>query len=321
MIKEKLKYSQVSLLTDIKRHTLNARARTLFEKNQISRSPGNQALLSPSQVRKLIEDCCNKLYGKVIYIGNLKGGVGKTTLSYLLASAASCLGIKTCAIDLDVQANLTKQFIDQKDNNKLVFLDLIEDKAKISDITIKLSENFDFIPSSLKNSLIQKALSMQSPKNHSKWLNDLCLNHLRETYELIIIDTPPQLTTLNSVFCLCLNDSDNVLIPACAEQFSVMGVQMFLDDIISIRQSYEMSSNPNITIVMNRFMQNQKNNLQMLVEMGETYQGMLSEVIIKDSARIKEMINNRTPVSQVKQRKEIYETIRFLLEELKILKQ
>ena len=137
---------------------------------------------------------------------------------------------------------------------------------------------------------------------------------------MIIIDTPPSLETLNSVFCLCLDERDQITIPACAEDFSVMGVQMFLDDVISIRNSFQATSNPKVSIVMNRFFQNQKTNLEMLVKMGQEHEGMLSEVIIRDSAKLREMMNKKTPLGQLKHGKEIYEIISNLLQEFNILK-
>jgi chromosome partitioning protein len=319
MSNEILRFSQVAALVKLKRHTVNARAKTLFKEKDLKRSQGNQILLKPQQVKKIVSDRLHELKGKIIYIGNLKGGVGKTTLAYLLTNAASSLGIKTCTIDLDVQANLTKQYLDI-DVKQPVFFDIIDNKKKIKDTIVKISPTLDFIPSSLKNSLIQKSLSMQSPKHHLSWFNSLCLDYLRSKYDLIVVDTPPHLTTLNSVFCLCLTKQDHIIIPACAEGFSAMGVQMFLDDILSIRESYKVKNNPKTSIIMNRFFQNQKTNLEMLVSMGQEYGKMLSEIIIRDSAKIREIINNKTSLGDLKQGKEVYDIISSLLEEFNILK-
>lgn len=318
MIDGTMRFSQVSLLTGLKRHAINARAKAAFANNELKRSSGNQILLYPPQVKKIIDDRLLTTKGKVIYIGNLKGGVGKTTLAYLLINSISTLGLKTCAIDLDVQANLTQQYINI-DVNQPVFYDVIENKMPIQNVLIELSPTLDLIPSSLKNSLIQKSLSMQAPKHHLSWFNTLCLNYLRSHYDVIIVDTPPHLTTLNSVFCLCLENHDHIAIPACAEEFSIMGVQMFLDDILAIRASYQKESNPNISIILNRFFQTQKNNLEMLVKMGQQYGEMLSEIIIKDSAKIREIVNNKTPIGELKQSKDVYETISNLLYEFGIL--
>lgn len=314
-----LRFSQIALLTGLKRHAINARARSVFEKKDLKRSMGNQILLDSKQVKKLIEDRLSTISSKVIYIGNLKGGVGKTTLAYLLINSISMMGLKTCAIDLDVQANLTRQYLNI-DVNQPVFFDVVDNKLSVKDVIMPLSNTLHFIPSSLKNSLIQKSLSMQSPKHHLTWFNSLCLDYLRANYDVIIVDTPPHLTTLNSVFCLCLGNNDHIAIPACAEDFSVMGVQMFLEDILSIRESYKMSTNPKISIIMNRFFQTQKTNLEMLVKMGQMYGGMLSEIIIRDSAKIREIVNNKTAIGDIKHGKDVYETIASLLHEFGILK-
>jgi chromosome partitioning protein len=314
-----MRFSQIGLLTGLKRHAINARAKAAFNNSDLERSPGNQILLNAAQVKKLIEDRLSDTKGKVIYIGNLKGGVGKTTLAYLLVNSISMLGLKTCAIDLDVQANLTQQFT-SIDVTQPVFHDVIDNKLPIRDVVMNISPTLDLIPSSLKNSLIQKSLAMQAPKHHLSWFNDLCLTYLRSVYDVVVIDTPPSLTTLNSVFCLCLENQDHIAIPACAEDFSMMGVQMFLDDILAIRDSYKTTANPKISIIMNRFFQTQKTNLEMLVKMGQQYGKMLSEIIIRDSAKIREIINNKTAIGEIKQGKDVYETISSLLLEFEILK-
>lgn len=315
-----LRLSQISNLTGLKRHALNARVKTLFKDEELTRSPGNQILLKSSQIKQVMHDKINEDSGKVIYIGNLKGGVGKTTISYLLIKILSSFGLKICAIDLDVQSNLTSQFIALKPDQP-VFFDIIDNKkCKLSDIIISLSDTLDLIPSSLKNSLIQKSLSMQAPKHHLDWFNNLCLEELRLNYNIIIVDTPPHLTTLNSVFCLCLKNNDHIVIPACADEFSIMGVEMFLEDILSIRASYKVNSNPKISIIMNRFFQNQKNNLEMLVKIGQQYEGMLSEMIIRDSAKIREVVNNKMLLIDIKQGKELYEIMSALLTEFNVLK-
>ena len=319
MDNETMRFSQIGMLTGLKRHTVNARAKSTFNNSDLKRSLGNRVLLNPEQVKELIKDQLTDVKGKIIYIGNLKGGVGKTTIAYLLINTLSAIGLKVCAIDLDVQANLTQQYM-KIDVNQPVFYELIDNKVPITDVIVNISPTLDIIPSSLKNSLIQKSLSMQSPKHHLSWFNGLCLDHLRKNYDVIIIDTPPHLTTLNSVFCLCLENNDHIAIPACAEDFSIMGVQMFLDDILSIRESYKLSTSPKTSIIINRFFQTQKTNLEMLVKIGQQYGKMLSEMIIRDSAKIREVVNNKIPIGEIVQGKEIYETISNLLYEFEILK-
>jgi cellulose biosynthesis protein BcsQ len=50
-----------------------------------------------------------------IALFNNKGGVGKTTLTYHLAHMFQRLGVRTLAVDLDPQSNLTAAFLDEDD--------------------------------------------------------------------------------------------------------------------------------------------------------------------------------------------------------------
>ena len=256
--------------------------------------------------------------GKVIYIGNLKGGVGKTTLSYLLSDSLSTLGIKTCIIDLDVQANLTNQYINISPEQP-VFFDLIDGKKRISDIILKINDTLSIVPSSLRNSLIEKALTLQTPKHYLSWFNSLCLDYLRKQYDVILVDTPPSLSTLNSVFCLALKPTDSIVVPVCPEEFSMMGVQMFLNDVNEIRTSYSINEDPQTIIVMNKFFQNQKTNLEVLMKMGNLFGDLFCDAVIKDSAKLREIINDKIRISDIKSGKEIYQTLNELLAKLNII--
>jgi len=100
----------------------------------------------------------------------------------------------------------------------------------------------------------------------------------------------------------------------------MMGVKMLLEDIIEIRESYGIPDNTNFTVIMNRFFQNQKTNLEMLVKMGQEYQEILSEVVIRDSAKIRELMNNKIKINKLKQGKEIYEQLNGIMQDLNILK-
>ena len=313
-----LRLSQISELVGIKRHTLNARTHSIFDKADLDRTSGNNIILTSAQIKQLISDRTILSHGKVIYIGNLKGGVGKTTLSYLLSDALSTLGMRTCVIDLDVQANLTNQYININTEQK-VFFDLIDNSSNISDIIVYLNDTLSIIPSSLKNSLIEKSLTMQSPKHYLAWFNNLCLDYLRSNFDVIVVDTPPSLSTLNSVFCLALNPTDSIVVPVCPEEFSIMGVQMFLEDVNDIRSSYGINNDPQTIIVMNKFFQNQKTNLEVLMKMGNLFGDLFCDAVIKDSAKLREIINDKIRISDIKSGKEIYQTICELLSNLNII--
>ena len=73
-----LKISQIANITGIKKHTLSARIKSKFSDNQIKRNKGNQILVNSEQIKQITNsDELIRKKGKIIYIGNLKGGVGK----------------------------------------------------------------------------------------------------------------------------------------------------------------------------------------------------------------------------------------------------
>lgn len=311
----------VSRLARFNAPALRARVATLLDTATVVRigKKNKKTLLQPEQVIKTIGEKFNLPNGKIIYIGNLKGGVGKTTIAYLLIETLSALGFKTCAIDLDIQANLTRQF-SYLNVDAPVFADMIDKKCTISDLIVNISPTLDLIPSSLKNSLIPRSLAVQPPKHYLKWLNALCLTYLRSEYNVIVIDTPPSLSTLNSVFCLCLNNNDNLVIPACADEFSLQGIEMFLEDVQSIRESFAAKSNPKTSIIMNKFFQNQTNNLEALSKVRKIYPEMLSKLVIKDSAKIREIVSNKMQLGETTKNHDLFEILATLLDEFSLFK-
>ena len=92
----------------------------------------------------------------------VKGGVGKTSLSYSLAIRATHYGAKVLLIDLDQQGNLTRSLVlDTKDNK--VFLDIVRDNFPIENTIIQINENLDLLPSNLNNSRLDLELSQSNP--------------------------------------------------------------------------------------------------------------------------------------------------------------
>ena len=55
--------------------------------------------------------------------------------------------------------------------------------------------------------------------------------------------------------------------------------------------------------------------------MGQSYGDMLSETIITDNAKVREVINSKINIGDIKLGKEIYEVVSSLLQEFNILKQ
>jgi chromosome partitioning protein len=320
-----MKLSILSQISGIPRHTLTARINSKFSKEEVGRDNSNHITLTPEQCRECLSSDLINPKGKIIRVGNLKGGVGKTSISYLMSDALSSLGLKVCMVDFDIQMNLTSLFL-PKEKNRLVFLDAVigtEHKKDISEIIIKINEHLSIIPSSLRNSLIEKELISQSSQHQLHWLNDICFSYLRENFDVIILDTPPDLSTLNSVTGLCLTSNDNFIFPVDPDVFAFDGVDLVLNDVKKIRKSYRVkaSENPEMSIVMNRFDQTVKEDLRALMEAHNRFDNGLSETIIRKMAKFKEYVKNKIPIDELSRSKELFKIMNGLLVQTGLLKQ
>lgn len=183
--------------------------------------------------------------GKVISLVNQKGGVGKTTTSINLSSSLGYLGKKVLLIDLDPQSNTTTGLGLNKYNVKKSIYEVINGTCSIKEAIIKTPyNNLSVIPSSISLAgvdmeLIQKEINSENFKKCDQLKNQI--NLIRERYDYIIIDCPPQLGLLTTN---ALAASDSVIIPVQCEYFALEGVNQLLNTIVLTRNKI----NPNLDI-------------------------------------------------------------------------
>lgn len=163
---------------------------------------------------------------KTIAIINQKGGVGKSTTAFTLASGLKNKGYKTLCIDMDAQGNLS--YTADANDDLLTIYDLLAEDADINQ-AIQHNKNFDLIASS-------KALS-----GADGFITDIgkeyklkeILESVKNNYDYIIIDTPPALgiLTVNA-----LTACDSVIIPAQADIYSLQGIEQLSKTIQPIKK-------------------------------------------------------------------------------------
>jgi len=180
---------------------------------------------------------------RTITFFNNKGGVGKTTTVYHVAWMLSQLGIRTIAVDLDPQSNLTSMFLtdDQLEsfyekNVPVTILDAITpivngDPAIPVHIEL-ITENLGLLLGNLALSTFEDALS-------DAWLK--CLNGEMYSFritsifktiieeaasrfkaEIILIDVGPNLGAINRAITI---SSDYIIMPAAPDLFSLQGIK------------------------------------------------------------------------------------------------
>ncbi|MBQ4262830.1 MAG: ParA family protein [Bacilli bacterium] len=183
--------------------------------------------------------------GKIISLVNQKGGVGKTTTSINLSNSLGHLGKKTLLIDLDPQSNSTTGLgVDRVKISKSIY-NVIMGDCKVEDAIIKTPyKNLSIIPALIDLAgvdieLIQ--IGVQDKEFRVTEQLKKALQEVRNRYDFIIIDCPPNLGILTTN---ALAASDSVLIPIQCEYYSLEGVNQLLHTILKIQNNV----NPNLDI-------------------------------------------------------------------------
>ncbi len=135
--------------------------------------------------------------GKIIMIGAMKGGVGKSVTVFNLAYSLQKKGKKVLAVDFDPQSNLTTCFGAEDVDVAIgdLILNVIEDEELPERKEYIWERNgVDFIPASIGLSAVEAKLRLEM--GTEKMLAAI-LEPLRDEYDFILIDTSPFLGTLN----------------------------------------------------------------------------------------------------------------------------
>ncbi|CAE6794189.1 hypothetical protein R70006_04992 [Paraburkholderia domus] len=188
--------------------------------------------------------------GKVIAIGNFKGGVTKTTTSMVLAQGLSLRhGRKVLHIDMDPQGSATTLYginPHAEVTGDQTILPVVEAYVNGEPYSMKSLpqetywENLHLIPSStdLFNAEFMLPARVHASPTTKFWnvLNE-ALDELRDEYDYIIIDTAPTLSylTINALFA-----ADGVIVPVMPDTLSFASMvqfwSLFSDMVSGMRQ-------------------------------------------------------------------------------------
>jgi len=188
---------------------------------QISASKlGKVSYLCHKEARKLFNLKC---IPSIIAFELVKGGVGKTSLSFHCAIRASLYGLKCVLIDLDQQANLTRAFRINASNNP-VMIDIIREKLDIKDSLLNVAEGLDLLPSRFENAMLNTFLLINAfPLDR---VFKQLIEPLKTDYDLIFIDCPPDLGATVTATALA---SDFIVSPIEPDEFSMSGLELTLN--------------------------------------------------------------------------------------------
>lgn len=214
---------------------------------------------------------------KAIATINFKGGVGKTTITWLLAChIAQRSGAKVLLCDSDAQMSLTTALmIDEekgtyhpqfeawyenrhlkKEKTLLRALDAYDEVTRgvkghfdfriDSDFIYEVTPNIHFIPS--LTDLYWLELDIYKPENIKEFIRALLgkIEHSKYHYDIVFFDCPPSFTLLSySVLSNC----SILLIPVNPDAFAAKGLEIMVDGLKSRIQPWPK---PQIAVFMNK---------------------------------------------------------------------
>jgi len=165
----------------------------------------------------------------IIAVANPKGGVARTTTVSAFASGLKRRGFRVLAIDLSPNGNLSDCFGVETDENITIFEVL--KKEKVITAAIQSREICDIVPANNSLARVDEQIYMAGMENCLA----IVLEPIMNSYDYIIIDTPPQLglLTINA-----LTAANKVLIPCTTSLFATKGVKNLLESIATVTRDY-----------------------------------------------------------------------------------
>lgn len=262
----------------------------------------------PTDVRKLLLKEGYKYPHKVVSIQMLKGGVAKTTSVLNMGTRAAMYGARVLFIDLDQQANLSYAL--GVDNEELpVWIDIVEKKKNIDECIQFVEEGVDLIPSSLNNSVLDRVL-LNSNRNWAQSVKGP-LEKVRHRYDLILIDTAPALSAVNTAVTVA---SDQVVLPVNPDKFALLGLKKNLEELADLEKDFDLDFERKV--LFTKFDGREKASHELLQKCIDSFEKIMMKSYIRSSSEVKNTIRSHRNLYQGKSpvKTDYDQTTRELLE-------
>jgi chromosome partitioning protein len=207
---------------------------------------------------------------QTIAVLSQKGGTGKTTTVRTLTDVLRRSGLRTLAVDLDPQGNLSDYF-DLPTDVEPTIADVLSARATAAEAI-----HDDIIPANLS---LAEAELMLGGKMGRELTMRRALAKLGDDYDVILIDCPPSLglLTINALVA-----ADHALITAEAQYFALQGVEQAIEVVDLARDSL----NPELSllgVVLNLADMRTVHLREALVSLKERFGEKVFETVIRSS--------------------------------------
>lgn len=261
---------------------------------------------------------------KICSFFNVKGGVGKTTLTVLTAIKLSKLGNKVLIIDADTQANLT-QFLYKVAHNDKTMFEALTDNSSADEIILKspLKKylNIDLIPSDLSLSVLSEFLTTKTNREKSVWRWFKSNINTLKNYDYVFIDLSPSYDLIARNFMII---SDSIITPLGYQDIaSIRGCELFYQKFNQDLEDMEMESEANRVVVINSYTTRKLSTADLFNEYLDKFNNIKKDLVktkISDTTVIKNAIINKLDIEdycrKIKKSHRVREEFNELIDEL-----
>lgn len=220
---------------------------------------------------------------ETIAVLSQKGGTGKTTAVRTLTDVLRRAGVRTLAIDLDPQGNLSDYF-DLPTDAEPTIADVLAGRSALDEAILQ-----DIVPANL--SLAEAELMLGGKMGRELTLRK-ALARAGEDYEVILIDCPPSLglLTINALVA-----ADRALITAEAQYFALQGVEQAMEVVELARENL----NPTLSllgVLLNLADMRTVHSREALVSLQERFGDEVFQTVIRSSIAYAESAERATSI-------------------------
>lgn len=230
---------------------------------------------------------CGMLVTSVL---SLKGGVGKTTVTLGLASAALDRGLDTVVVDLDPQANATTTLEPQDPTKNIADVLANPRRWLVNEAAVASSWG----PQLRVIAGSEDAEKLNHPNPGAKQVSALAaaLGHLRPAPDLVLIDCPPSLGRLTRSGLVA---SDRAILVTEPALYAVTGVQRALEAVHAERMAHQPNLQP-LGVVVNRAKSRSVEQEYRLTELKELFGPLVLPQTIPDRSALQQAQGAGVPI-------------------------
>lgn len=172
----------------------------------------------------------------------VKGGTGKTSLACAVAVRANLYGLRVLCIDLDQQGNLTNSFgVDAE--SVPVMVDILAEGYSYEEAITRVYPGMDVLASRIENALLDDVIKLKRLKLDQVYKTPF--TKLKEKYDLIVIDCPPNLGQSVAAVTLAV---DQVMAPVVPESYALSGLKATRNAISELEENYNTKICLSVTV-------------------------------------------------------------------------